>query len=285
MPYLPRLFAILLAIGLFPAAFAANPSFIELQLEDRQARLEELTAEAKRLNRNIEGKIARLESRFAGVKDSQESGVTVHQTKERLITGLGELSRYYAEQRDLFLTEAKQTMPRADPELLKKIAARYDGLINERIAQITRLERSLASPNPESSRGSGQQIARRTLKQRNATRAIMQGIIQRLQQENETLQRQLAAASAHDQAIIKDTIAHNEMLIKTRQSQLAALDADEGSTPTRAVSKSEALQLRKWFEASAQDIKEDSYRLSNLAIEYAQESAAIDRLKAELAKQ
>jgi len=249
-----------------------------MQLKERQERVEELGDEIKRLDAKIEKKIDRLEKRFLSVKDSRESMVTVQQTKEKLINSLGELAKYYAVQRDLFVKESQRIDPRADEETLDRVAKAYDKHINKRIEQITRLNQSLASPHPDSKQGRDKQIARRTKEQRAETMNAMQGIIDNLEKESKELRVRMASMSEQEKEKAEKQIAANEMLIEKRTDQLEQME-DAPQLSAQPVSKSEALELRKLLESATQDIKEDSYRLSNLAIEYAKEVEAVRQLK------
>lgn len=260
---------------------AAPQNFIQLQLEEREERVEELGDEIMRLDKKIEHKLDRLEKRFIDVRDSRDSLITVQKAKEDLINKLGELAEYYAQQRELMLKESRRDMPRANPETLDRIAEAYDKHIDARIEQITRLSQSLASPNAESDRGRDKQIARRTREQRNATQEALRGIIDRLEKENDELRLRKKSMGEHDAEMMEQVIQQNEELIEKRTLQLEALE-DAPQKNTKPVSKSEALELRKLLEASAQDIKEDSYRISNLVIEYAKEEEAVRRLTEQL---
>lgn len=282
--FTPALLFSLASLALGVVAQAAPSEFIQLQIKEREARLDELAVDIKRLDAKIEKKIDRLEQRFLNVKDSRESQITVQQTKEKLIQGLGDLAKYYAGQRDLFLKESQSSNPRADEETLKKAVEAYDQHIDKRIEQITRLNQSLASPHPDSKQGNDKQLARRTREQREEAQQALTKIIDRLEKENKELALRIKSMSAQEAESVTEQIEHNQELIDRRTRQLEQM-ADAPQTAAKPVSKSEALQLRKLLEAEAQDIKEDSYRLANLAIEYAKEVEAIRQLKHELAAQ
>lgn len=260
---------------------AAPRDFIQMQLEAREERVEELGDEIKRLDAKVERKLDRLEKRFISVKDSRESHITVQQTKERLINSLGKLANYYQEQRDLFMKELQRADPRADEVTLKKAVEAYDKHIDKRIEQITRLNQSLASPHPDSNQGNDKQIARRTREQREETKQALEKIIDTLEKENDELALRKQSMGKHEAEVAEAQMEHNEKLINKRTKQLDQM-IDAPQLSAMPVSKSEALQLRKLLEAETQDIKEDSYRLSNLAIEYAKEVEAVRQLKVEL---
>ncbi len=90
--------------------------------------------------------------------------------------------------------------------------------------------------------------------------------------------------SKQDQEKMREVVEYNEALIAKQTVQLESME-DAPQVTAKPVSKSEALDLRKLLESSAQDIKEDCYRLSNLVIEYALEEEAVNRLKAQLGAQ
>lgn len=231
-----------------PVPDAAQLGAIVKAREQRTTLLrDELKAQDARIESRIDGIVTALQS----ITDSKDTRTKVTRLKETTIDGLQKNLEYFRQKRSVLLEELRRPTVRLTEEQKRRGIEVFDTRLEKRVAQILALQKSFPTHrdyeryNTHHSGDWGttysvnddyrqnQRLTARTNAQRDELTAGLRRNIERLQQQNRTLQTQGVSASE---------IARNDALIAERRKQLAAALLPPPA-PAREVGKREAADL------------------------------------------
>jgi chromosome segregation ATPase len=273
----------------------AEIAIMESQLSATRARAERRTARIEELDQEVEQQVGELLNLLKSVTDSTESNTEVANAKLKVMQGLRRSIDYYVQQRAKRQEELKATYPKLKPEDLKSDVDALNEKIDQRIGQIIEITGSIAKHDDfqkyeyyTEDYGWGysdtKKVVRDEYKQsRNEGRKADEAVedvadalakgIRALDARNATLKNQMAYGTEKQQAAMKEEIARNEELLKSRREQLQKIVTQPSQTG-RPVGDREADTVEQVIRTSAAGIRADWQEMTQL-----QNALLVDRSK------
>ena len=295
------------------ASRKASIPLIEERIKDREQQIQEIVKEIERINAHIEGRIDKIVSTLAKMKDSQNSKIRVAHMKEETMKALYNTIENYNRRRAELKEQLRTGKSKVGENAANKGVEIFDAKIEKRAAQMVELSKSFTEHKDykkyESDSSGGRygygnrqgwgwentrtsekwkQNRRETVFTEGQRKKMIEALkksIDDLETRNNTLRNKSKekGTSEATQKFYQEDIARNETAMATRSKQLAELmQPGSGSTATTSVSRNQAHDTELMIREIANDIKRDSNAITRNYNELKQRLTSLNRTKLNL---
>jgi len=267
----------------------ASIPLIEERIKDREQQIEIIVKDIDRLSDRIEGRIDKIVSTLAKMKDSQNSKTRVAQMKQDAMKGLYSTIENYNRRKAELNEQLRTGKAAVGKDAAESGVDLFNQKIEKRADQMIALSKSFTQhadykkyENDSSSsygnrrRGGGgwgwdntrtsekwKQNRRETTftdGQRKKMIEALKTSIDDLERRTNTLRNKAKEGSASEetQKFYQEDIARNEKTLETRRKQLGDLVQPGGATPTQSVDRNQAHDTQLLIREIVNDIRRDS---------------------------
>ncbi|MFC5050781.1 hypothetical protein ACFPK9_09155 [Rubritalea spongiae] len=281
---------------------------LEAYIEERDARLEEVTEDVLRIDNRMQGKIDTVVKKLASLSDSKNSKYRVSQEKIRVMKGLVKNLEEYQSKRAGLIRELRKDDPNVPKDAIKKDVERNNELTEKRIEQVLMLSKSFTQEDPKikkyTNSGSGgwdrwgnwntnerisdaykQNRRDKSMdkKQRDAIEKALDeaitrnesrvnGMVERLKDPNLT---------PESKELMESELAHYQEVLETRKRQKADFVLVD-KPKTKPISQHAAMDIEKALDDAIHDLRDDMYHVKQKYAELREEQKVIQKLTVQL---
>jgi hypothetical protein len=272
---------------------------LEQYIDDRQARLEEITADVLRLDDRLQGKVDKIVTKLSHLSDSKDSKYRISMEKMRVMKGLVKNMQEYQSKRAGLIREMRKNDPNVPKEAMKDDLQRNQELTEKRVEQVLMLSKSFTQENPNVKKytntggwnrwGNNQKISdaykqnrmdkSMNKKQRDAIKKALDesivryesrvnGMVQRLKDPNLT---------AESRELMESELKHYEEVLENRKRQKADFVLVD-KPKTKPVSQRAAMDIEQALDDAVSDFRDDMYHIKKKYAEIQEERVRIQKL-------
>lgn len=281
---------------------------LEAYIEERDARLEEVTEDVLRLDDRMQGKIDTIVTKLASLSDSKSSKRRVSQEKIRVMKGLVQNLKEYQSKRAELIRDLRKNDPNVSKDTLKQDVERNNELTEKRVEQVLMLSKSFTQEDPNikkyTNSGSGgwnrwgkwssnekiseaykQNSRDKSMdkKQRDAVKKALDEAIARYESRVNGMVQQLKDPNLTPESkeLMESELAHYKEVLENRKHQKAdfVLVDDLTTTP---ISQHAALDLERALDDAVHDLRDDMYHVKKKYAELREEQEVIQKFTVQL---
>jgi hypothetical protein len=287
----------------------ASIPLIEERIKDREQQIEVIVKDIDRLSDRIEGRIDKIVSTLAKMKDSQNSKTRVAQMKQNAMKGLYKTIEDYNRRKAELEEQLRTGKAAVGKEAAESGIDMFNQKIEKRADQMIELSKSFTehadykkyqtSSSYRYGRRGGwgsnythksekwKQNRRETIftdGQRKKMIEALKTSIDDLERRNNTLSNKAkeGGVSEETQKFYQEDIARNDKTLVTRRKQLGDLIQPGGSTPTTSVDRNQAHDTELLIREVITDIQKDSNRNTANYNNLKQRLTSLNRIKLNL---
>jgi chromosome segregation ATPase len=287
----------------------ASIPLIEERIKDREQQIEVIVKDIDRLSDRIEGRIDKIVSTLAKMKDSQNSKTRVAQMKQNAMKGLYKTIEDYNRRKAELEEQLRTGKAAVGKEAADSGVDMFNQKIEKRAEQMIALSNSFTehadykkyqtSSSYRYGRRGGwgsnythksekwKQNRRETVftdGQRKKMIEALKTSIDDLERRNNTLSNKAkeGGVSEETQKFYQEDIARNDKTLETRRKQLGDLIQPGGSTPTTSVDRNQAHDTELLIREVITDIQRDNHRNTTNYNNLKQRLTSLNRIKLNL---
>jgi hypothetical protein len=284
-----------------PAPVQPDKAQLKLQVDAREKRVKLMRDELLAADARIEATIDRIIETLKMVGDSKDSRTKVARLKEDTVKRLAKNIDFYQRKRADLLEQMRRPTLNLTMEEKQRAIAKVDARMEKRVQQILGLNQSMPTHQDydkyktvdngwygttfavNDDYKQNQRLMTHTDSQRGKILEGLQKSVERLDQQNRTLQGWLAKATGDEhRKILQGEIARNEELLKERRTQIADMAKPTLDT-TRPISGKEAQDMDMALRKAVDSLQREFTTLFQHYSTYLLECSSLNTAKAALA--
>ncbi|MGJ8672788.1 hypothetical protein [Rubritalea sp.] len=282
---------------------------LEAYIEERDARLQEITEDVLRLDDRLQGKVDGIVNKLASVSDSQDSQYLVSQEKIKVMKELVKSMQNYQDNRAALIRDLRKNDPNVPKEAIEMDVERNNELSEKRVEQVLLLSKSFTQEDPnikkytrtgrggwdragnwnsnERISGAYKQNQRNfamNKKQRDAVKKALDESIVRYETLANGVEDRLKDpnVSPESRELMESELGHYKEVLANRKRQKE--DYTLVSQPkTKQISQRAAMDLDQSLDDAMNDFRDDIYHITKKHEELREEQTRIQELKVNLA--